>query len=588
MNIIGYSGLHNSIAFKEKEFPNLSPREYRITQGLDSAAALVTSDGIKAAGAEERFTGQKGTNTFPVNAIKYCLQAGNLSLENIDYFAHGFSYQPFKSAFEHTDYAKKQYAQIYAPENQLNYLQHFLPGYNWADKLISVPHHLAHAASAYYVSGFDESLILVIDGMGEVHSTTIAVGRGNHIEQLQTITAPHSLGILYGVFTLYLGFWMNFDEYKVMGLAPYGNPRNYFNRVMDFIHLKNDGTYTTPLLFQNKTIEQKETYSGTLKILEDTFGPPRQPGDEITQRHMDIAAALQTALQAGLMHILRYYKRETGQHNLCMAGGVALNCTANGVIKRSRIFKDVFIQPAAADDGSALGSALYVQNQLDGDVSPNKMGMPLWGSGYTNTEFTQMLSNRTDCRHTFIEDFDVLTEIIVRHIADGKVVAWFQGQMEFGPRALGNRSILADPRGPNMREHINRLVKQREDFRPFAPAVTLEAAPQFFDIDEGDHSLYDYMLSTTQVKPIWRERLPAVTHVDGSARVQVVTETGNLYFWKLLNKFKEVTGLPILLNTSFNLRGQPIIRTPIEAIDTFLASEIDLLVLGNYIVTREK
>ena len=587
MNIIGYSGLHNSIAFKEKELPNLSPREYRITQGLDSAAALVTSHGIKAAGAEERFTGQKGTNVFPVNAIQYCLQAGNLSPKNIDYIAHSFSYQPFKSAFEHTDYAQKQYAQIYAPENQLNYLQEFLPGHNWVDKLVAVPHHLAHAASSYYVSGFDESLILVIDGMGEVHSTTIAVGKGNQIEQLQTITAPHSLGILYGVFTLYLGFWMNFDEYKVMGLAPYGNPRRYFNQVMDFIHLKNDGTYTTPLLFQNKTIEEKETYSGTLKILADTFGPPRQPGEEITQHHMDIAAALQNALQAGLMHMLRYYKRETGQQNLCLAGGVALNCTANGVIKRSRMFNDMFIQPAAADDGSALGAALYVQNHFGDGVSPKKMVMPLWGSSYTNSEITSLLSGRTDCETTCIETFDTLAENIVQQIANGKVVAWFQGQMEFGPRALGNRSILADPRGPNMREHINRLVKKREGFRPFAPAVTLEAAPEYFEIDAGDDYLYAYMLCVTQVKAAWREQLPAITHVDGSARVQTVTSEGNPQFWQLLNKFKEVSGLPMLLNTSFNLRGQPIIRTPTEALDTFLASEIDLLVLGNYIVTRK-
>ncbi len=588
MNIIGYSGLNHSVSFKQKEFPNLAPRAYRIAQGFDSAAALVTRRGIVAAAAEERFSEKKGTNVFPADAINYCLQAGNLSPHDIDYVAHGFSYEPFKLSFEHNEFSKKQFDQIYAQENQLRCLQESFPNGNWAGKLVRVPHHLAHAASAYYVSGFKESLILVVDGMGEVHSTTVAIGQGRDIEILKTVTAPHSLGILYGVFTLYLGFWMSFDEYKVMGLAPYGNPHRYFKQVMDFIQLKNDGTYTVPLLFRNKTTEERETYSGTLQIMKETLGPAREPGTEITQRHMDIAAAVQAALEAGIMHMLRAFKHETGQRNLCMAGGVALNCTANGVIKRSRMFKDMFIQPAAADDGAALGAALYTQNLHEPAPGFKKMVMPFWGPEFSEEEIRRLLESRPDCEYNHFDLFENLAGEITQRIANGKVVAWFQGRMEFGPRALGNRSILADPRNPGMRDHVNRLVKKREGFRPFAPVVTKEAASTYFEIDDGDDSLYAYMLCVTRTKPAYREQLPAVTHVNGSARVQVVSEKGNRRFWRLLNKFKAISGLPVLLNTSFNLRGQPIISSPAIALDTFVASDIDALALGNFIVRRNR
>ena len=586
MNILGYSGLHQSVAFKSEQFPELSPREYRIAQGFDSAAALVNPQGIIAAAAEERFTGKKGTNTFPVNAVNYCLSAANLRANQIDFIAHSFNYEPFKAEFQRNLYAQQQFDCVYAKQIQINNLQDFMPDNYLADKLVQVPHHLAHAASTYYVSGFNESLILVVDGMGELHSTTIAIGQGRDIEILETITAPHSLGILYGVFTLYLGFWMSFDEYKIMGLAPYGDPRRYFKQVMEFVHLKSNGVYTIPLLFRNKTTLEQETYAGTLQVLEETFGPRRRPDEDISQHHMDIAAALQTVLQAGLMHILRHFQRETGQRNLCMAGGVALNCTANGVIKRSRLFNGFFIQPAAADDGTALGAALYVQQQQQPAPSLKKMSMPFWGPEFTAEQIESELRARSTCEFVYHPQFDNLAEAVVQQLLNGQVVAWFQGEMEFGPRALGNRSILADPRGPHTREHINRLVKKREDFRPFAPAVPTEAAAQYFDIDDGDDALYAHMLCVTQVKPEYRGQMPAITHVDGSARVQVVSQTGNSRFWRLLNKFGAAGGLPVLLNTSFNLRGQPIVRSPAIAIDTFLNSEIDILVVGDYLVTR--
>lgn len=321
MNIIGISGLHNSVHFKKKEFPNLSPCQYRIAQGYDSAAALVTNEGVKAAAAEERFTREKATGSFPVNAIRYCLQSSNIPPDAVDYIAHGFSYEPFRSFYEHGGFTERQFTEVYSREAQIHCIQEHFPTHNWAAKLIQVPHHLAHAASAFYLSGFEESLILVADGMGEFHSMTIAVGKESSINVIRQVPAAHSLGILYSVCTMYLGFSMGLDEYKVMGLAPYGNPRRYFNKFIDYIHLKGDGAYTIPLLSQDKTIEEKETHSGILRVLADTFGPPREPGTEITQDQKDIAAALQAALHACLMHVLRHFREETGQSNVCMAGG---------------------------------------------------------------------------------------------------------------------------------------------------------------------------------------------------------------------------------------------------------------------------
>lgn len=586
MNIIGISGLNNSVIFKQKKFPHLSSREHLITQGSNSAAAIVTKEGVMGAVAEERFTGIKATESFPVHSIRYCLEATNLKLEEIDYLAHGFCYEPLKGFYQHSDLMKEQFKEVYSREAQINCLEKHFPDYDWNKKFLQVPHHLAHAASTFYLSGFTESLILVIDGMGEQQSTTIAVGKDNQIKIIKEIESLHSLGILYGVFTLYLGFDFGLDEYKVMGLAPYGNARRYYNQMMELVHLHDDGTYTIPILFQNETEEEKETYSGTIKILTEKLGLPREPRSEITQQHMDIAAALQLVLQNSILHILRHFKRETGQENLCMAGGVALNCTANGVIHRSRLFKKMFIQPAAGDDGTALGAALYIQRFHQPELNFGKISLPLWGSQYSNEEIATTLNQKPELESKFVTDDQELAENVAQLLAEGKVIAWFQGRMEFGPRALGNRSILADPRVPNMRDKINSLVKKRESFRPFAPAVAVEKASQFFDLSSGAESVAAYMLLTTQVKRKYREQLPAITHVDGSARVQTVSKSDNPKFWTLINEFEKLTQVPILLNTSFNVKGQPIVRTPVQAIDTFIIAKLDALVMGNYIVNR--
>jgi carbamoyltransferase len=312
MNIIGISGVHQNVAFKTREFPGLTRRQYRINQGFDSAAALVSASGVVAAAAEERFTREKATGDFPVRTIQYCLQAGGLNIDEVDFLAHGFAYEPFRSAFQEPEYAHKQYAELYSPEVQKRHLNEYFPGVDWDRKFVAVPHHLAHAASAFYLSGFYESLILVSDGMGEVHSMTAAVGLGTEIKILKQIPAFHSLGILYGVFTLYLGFDMGTDEYKVMGLAPYGNPRRHFDKVMELVSLKGDGTYTIPAFAKDITQLDKETHAGVLSLLADRFGPPRETGSELTQDHKDIAAALQAVLQSCQLHCGASFQSRNG------------------------------------------------------------------------------------------------------------------------------------------------------------------------------------------------------------------------------------------------------------------------------------
>jgi natural product biosynthesis luciferase-like monooxygenase protein len=588
MNIIGFSGLSNSLSFKRHQFPGLSTREYNIAQGFDAAAALVGHQGVLAAAAEERFTRQKATGAFPINAIRYCLKTANLNVKDVDFFAHGFSYEPHKAAFQTDDFARRQYEEVFAPEIQKRFLSEHFGDLGWDKQFISVSHHLAHAASAFYLSGFEEALIFISDGMGEVQSMTVAIGQGKDIKILTEVPAFHSLGTLYGVFTHYLGFYINSDEYKVMGLAPYGNPRRFFNEMMEFVSLRNDGTYTLPIFANNHTREEQETHAGVLKFLAEKFGPPREPESDTTQLHKDLAASLQSVLQTCQLHVLRHFRRQTGQKNLCLAGGVALNCSCNGLIKRSDLFNHVFVQPAAGDDGSALGAALYAQRLHDPKFKPHRISVPLWGPDFTEAEIRQALEGRNDCQIVVMDSFDEVCKDVVDRLAEGQIVAWFQGRMEFGPRALGSRSILADPRDPNMRDRINALVKKREAFRPFAPIVAAEAAAKIFEINSGEEDTYSHMLYVTHVRNEYRDKLPATTHVDGSARIQTVFNEQNPRLWQLLNEFAKHSGLPVLLNTSFNVRGQPIVCTPQEGIETFLKARLDVLVIGNFIVIPKK
>ena len=585
MNIIGISGLSNSVPFKKHWFPNLPPVCYRIAQGFDAAAVLVTPEGIQAAAAEERFTREKTTGAFPINAINYCLDAAGLTPGDVDFISHSFDYQPLADSFEVSEYSRCQFTEVFSREATLSHVREHFGNFGWHDKFVQVPHHLTHAASTFYVSGLEESLILVADGMGENYSMTVAAGRGSDLEILTQVPSIHSLGILYSVFTMYLGFVFNMDEYKVMGLAPYGNPRRYLGKLMELINFKDDGTHTISVLFRNQTDLEKETYSVTLDVLTEMFGPPREPDSEISQHHMDIAAALQTVLQNALLHTLRHYKKQTGLENLCTAGGVALNCSANGVLYRGRLFKKMFIQPASGDDGSALGAALYLKHQRNPGCVNRRMSVPLWGPEFSEERIKTAVNDANHCEVVRFDTFEELAAASAQRIADGQIIGWFQGRMEFGPRALGSRSILADPRPKDMRERINALIKKRELFRPFAPAVTEEGAAKYFEIEKGEEALFSHMLLVTRVRKEYREMLPAITHVDGSARVQTVNQSDNARFWGLIKAFEVISGIPVVLNTSFNVRGQPIVCTPEEAIETFTMANLDAVVIGDYLLT---
>lgn len=582
MKILGISGLHNSVPFKQAQFPGLDWRQYRIAQGFDSAAALLEDGHLVAAVAEERFTEEKATGAFPANALRFCCAQAGIAPGELDLVAHGFSYEPHRRALTHSDLTRARFEQVYSRRVLVDKLGEVLGG-DWEDRTVQVPHHLAHAASAFYPSGFASALILVADGMGEVHSLTVARGSPRGIEPIATISELSSLGILYGVATYYLGFAFGLDEYKVMGLAPYGDPRRYFAKFMELVHLQPNGSFAIPILYENATELDRETYRGTLERLAEIFGPAREPGAEVTRHHQDVAAGLQAALEATLLHVLRHYKRETGESNLCMAGGVALNCTANGVILRSRLFDRMFVQPAAGDDGTALGAALFARAQREGSEAFSNITVPLTGPSFADREIEAALA-RSRCRWRRVEPFEALAGELAQHLARGEIAAVFQGALEFGPRALGNRSILGDPRDPDMRDRINALVKKREAFRPFAPAVLDEFATTYFDMKQEDIPTFAWMLLTTQVRREFREKLPAVTHVDGSARVQTVSRSINERFWTIISAFAELTGIPIVLNTSFNVRGQPIVCTPTQAIDTFLAARLDVLAIGNYLV----
>ena len=584
MKIIGLSGLDNSVAFKRAWFPDLDPRDYRITQGFDAAAVLVTPGGVQFAAAEERFTREKATGAFPAQALAHLFASTGVEPDEVDVVAHGFDYRPYQEFFSEEDFHRRQFDEVFHPDRQVERLDARYPGIDWASKFVPVPHHEAHAASAFYQSGFDEALIVVSDGMGEIHSMTAMHGTPDGMRRLAEIPAFHSIGVLYGVFTLYLGFAFNMDEYKIMGLAPYGDPRKYFNQMMDLVQLKDDGTYAIPLFARNTTVLEKETHSGVLAELESRFGPRRHEDVEgMDQRYMDIAAALQQVLQTVQLHVVRKFREETGSQNLCLAGGVALNCTANGVIKRSRLFKRMFVQPASGDDGSALGAALYVQSQRD-PQPPSRISSPLWGPSFDDETIARIVEGRDDVTARFFESFDELTAETARRLDRGQILSWFQGAMEFGPRALGNRSIIADPRPEDMRNRVNMLIKKREGFRPFAPAVVADRAHEYFEISADDHETYAHMRFVMQVRAAYRDVLHAITHVDGSGRVQTVTEDANPRFHALLTAFGQLSGIPMLLNTSFNVKGQPIVCTPTEAIDTFLGAGLDGLVIGNWML----
>jgi carbamoyltransferase len=581
--VVGISGFENSIPFKKKHWPGLEEREYRISQGHDSAAVLMIDGKIIAGAAEERFSRKKHTGDFPIHAIRYCLETAGLQLSDVDELSHGFDYSPFKAAFMLDPTSAEQYKEVFSREKLLSQVNQHFPGFP-ADKVHNVNHHLSHAASGYYTSGWDEALVVILDGMGEAHAVTAYHAHDDQIDKLAEISAKDSIGILYSIITLHLGFDFNSDEYKIMGLAPYGNPARYRHFFEQAVELLDNGLIKIPILRLNNERLDRETYGATRRYLEEHLIPARAPDSDTTDEHRDVAAALQECLDKVMLHICGHFGRKTGLRKLAMAGGVALNCTANGRLLQSGLFDDIYVQPAAGDDGSALGAALWSASR-NGGVQNVRMPVPFLGPAATHTEIDQALAetgNRIE-----ITRFATLAETCAeaaKLIKAGRVLGWYRGRMEFGPRALGHRSILADPGHPEMRDRINAMVKMREAFRPFAPAVSLEQVQDWFEVPRGIE--LPYMIMTADVRPQHRAALPAITHVNGSARVQTINKKDNAEFHALVQAVGKVTGREMVLNTSFNVKGQPIVNTPREAIDTFLSTGIEFLFLENTLVRR--
>jgi carbamoyltransferase len=582
----------------------------------DSAAALVVDGNLVAAAQEERFTRQKHDARFPRAAIGYCLEEAGCRLRDIDLVV--FYEKPFLK-FErlletYLAFAPKGFRSfgtampIWLKEKlfQKDMLRRLLaeidPGFD-AQRLRFCEHHFSHAASAFYPSPFEQAVVLTLDGVGESATTTAGIGRGDKLEILKEIQFPHSLGLLYSAFTYYTGFRINSGEYKVMGLAPYGEPRFAKTILSKIIDLKDDGTFRLDQSYFD--------YCTGLTMTNDRFAalfgmPVRRPDDLLTPFHMDIAASIQAATDEIVLRLTRSLAREYGIRNLCMAGGVALNCVANGKVLRDGAFDKLWIQPAAGDAGGAVGAAFAgwhfdLEKPRQANERDGMLGSFL-GPAYDQTEIGRRLAAEGAVFDTGTDD-EILSRT-ARALADGKCVGWFQGRMEFGPRALGARSILGDPRSPSMQKTLNLKVKYRESFRPFAPAVLREDVADWFELSCDS----PYMLLVANVKRelrnemtaeqrelfgieklnIARSTIPAVTHVDYSARVQTVDADTNPRFHALIKRFKEITGCPVLVNTSFNVRGEPIVCTPEDAFRCFLGNDLDLLVCGNAMLEKHR
>ena len=584
----------------------------------DSAAALVRDGDIIAAAQEERFTRKKHDAGFPANAIRWCLAEAKSAQEKIDYVV--FYDKPFLKferlletyvAFVPRGFTSFRKAlpvwmaeKLFQKDMLRRELDDIDEGLGDPDKLLFTEHHYSHAASAFYPSPFDEAAVLTLDGVGEWATTSVGVGRGSDLILTKEIHFPHSLGLLYSAFTYYTGFKVNSGEYKVMGLAPYGEPRFAQTILEHLIDLKSDGSFRLDLSYFN--------YCTGLTMTNDRFhalfgGPPRKPEVWLTQREMDLAASIQAVTEEVMLRLGRSLAAETGLRNLCLAGGVALNCVANGKVLCDGAFRNIWIQPAAGDAGGAIGAALaaYHQHCEHGRASGN------WRDGmhgsFLGPEFAQ---EDIECRLAGMgARFSVMEEAgaidaAARALADGQAVGWFQGRMEFGPRALGARSILGDPRSPTMQKMLNLKVKYRESFRPFAPSVLREDLGEWFELDADS----PYMLLVAPVREdhrrlmsesecalfgidklnVPRSTIPAVTHVDYSARIQTVHVDTNPRYHALISQFKVLTGCSVLVNTSFNVRGEPIVCTPEDAFRCFMGTEIELLVAGNCVLRKNE
>lgn len=573
----------------------------------DSAACLVRDGKIISAAQEERFTRKKHDHGFPTNAIEYCLNEGAIETEDLDVVAF------YDKPFQKFDRLLSTYL-TYAPLGLASFIKamplwlkqklwikdHIAEALQFDGKIIFPEHHQSHAASAFFPSPFHDAAFLTVDGVGEWTTSSYGIGDGNNIEIQGELHFPHSLGLLYSAFTYFTGFRVNSGEYKLMGLAPYGESK-YVDLIKEkLIDLKDDGSFKMNMRYFNFAAGLTMTNRNFSKLF---GGPPRKPESEITQREMDMARSIQVVTEEILLKMVGYVHRETEKTNLVLAGGVALNCVGNGRILREGPFDKIWIQPAAGDAGGALGAALfawyqYLNKPRMASERDTQQGSYL-GSAFLETDIKAYLDSHKIPYH-HLEDDELFTTI-AQLMADEKVIGWFQGRMEFGPRALGNRSIIGDARSPKMQSTMNLKIKYRESFRPFAPSILSEKVSDIFELEEES----PYMLLVAPVnKDLWveqpgnkvgvamintpRSTVPAITHVDHSARIQTVNPEDNPRYHALISKFEELTGCPVIINTSFNVRGEPIVRTPEEAFTCFMRTEMDHLVLGNFVLNKSE
>ncbi len=560
----------------------------------DSAAALIKDNIILGAVQEERFSRIKNDCSFPQHAIKWILDCHNISMADINVVI--FYEKPFIK-FERIietciRFAPKGYSlisqalpgwlkeKLFQKKDIKKHLSALPGGPKWNQNLLFSDHHLSHCAAAFYPSPFISAAILTIDGVGEWSTTVVARGQGSKIERLQELKFPHSFGLLYSTITAFLGFKVNSGEYKVMGLAPYGTPRYVELIKSNLIDIKPDGSFRLNMKYFRFATELRMFG----QELEKLFGiKARTPEGELNQTHKDIAASLQKITDELFILLAKHVKTITNESNLCLAGGVALNCVGTGKILEAGIFDRIWIQPSAGDAGSALGAAQICEYQHHSNSRAPKFNyQPFLGPSYTQDE-TLLLLKKMNAKYTILPE-QATHQITAKNLAAGKIIAWFQGRAEFSPRALGNRSILADPRIPTLKRDLNLKIKYRESFRPFAPAILAEDAKDWFNIDrESPHMNFTFKARSGIAK-----RIPSVIHVDGTARLQTVSEASNKNFHMLLNEFKKITGCPILVNTSFNIRGEPMVLSPEDAFNCFMNTEIDILVIGNIWIEKNK
>lgn len=582
----------------------------------DSAAALIRDEEILAAAQEERFTRIKHDLSFPIKAVEYCLAEAGVELQQVDYVVF------FEKPFIKFERLLETYVS-FAPRGFLSFrsalplwikeklfqkkvireaMSHLGEDYDWANKLKFSEHHLSHAASAFFPSPFEEAVVLTLDGVGEWVTTSLAIGRGNKLEIVKEIHFPHSLGLLYSAFTYYTGFRVNSGEYKVMGLAPYGEPKYKELILENLIDVKADGSYR----LNQRYFDYCTGLTMTNKKFAKLFGQPvREPEDQLEQFHMDVAASVQAVTEEIVLRLGKSLAEETGIKNICLAGGVALNCVANGKLQRAGYFDNVWIQPAAGDAGGALGAAqafAHIGQNLPRKVQAedNMQGAYL-GCAFSNEEIESRLT-KLGAKLERCNSTEQMIQRAAQILAEENVVGWFQGRMEFGPRALGGRSILGDPRSPKMQKNLNLKIKYRESFRPFAPSVLAEKAQDWFNLDGAS----PYMLLVDEVREdkrlamsdeqsalfgieklnVPRSEIPAITHVDYSARIQTVHAQTNPKYHQLISEFDAITGCPIVVNTSFNVRGEPIVCTPEDAFNCFMGTEMDVLAIGDFLLHK--